>query len=113
MPCLVKPSPVCGAAAVTVGYMGSKHVSAFCYCSVNELVLNTPANPLLIVNQRLQLVMAERKKQRAAQQQQQGGQKSRAVSAKTPGAGSPQPVLNLQGAGLLTLSAASRGSTAR
>jgi len=67
---------------------------------VNETVLNTPANPLLVVNQRLQLVMAERRKQRSAQQQAKGGQpqESRLVSAR---AGTP--VLQLQGGGLVAV----------
>jgi hypothetical protein len=80
-------------------------------CSVNEAVLNTPANPLLVVNQRLQLVMAERRKQRSAGQQK-GQQESRVVSAAKAGtAGSlqqqqqQQPVLRLQGAGLVTVPA--------
>jgi hypothetical protein len=78
-------------------------------CSVNEAVLNTPANPLLVVNQRLQLVMAERRKQRSAGQQK-GQQESRVVSATKAGtAGSlqqqQQPVLRLQGAGLVTVPA--------
>jgi hypothetical protein len=77
---------------------------------VNEAVLNTPANPLLVVNQRLQLVMAERRKQRTAGQQK-GQQESRVVSAAKAGtAGSQQqqkqqPVLRLQGAGLVTVPA--------
>jgi hypothetical protein len=80
--------------------------------------LNTPANPLLVVNQRLQLVMAERRKQRSAGQQK-SQQESRAVSA-TKAAGQQQqqqqqqqqPVLRLQGAGLVTVPAVS-GISAR
>lgn len=34
--------------------------------SVNDSVLNSPANPLLVVNQRLQLTLAERRKASAA-----------------------------------------------
>jgi hypothetical protein len=82
---------------------------------VNETVLNTPANPLLVFNQRLQLVMAERRKQRSAGQQK-GQQESRVVSAAKAGApGSlqqQQPVLRLQGAGLVTVPAVS-GLSAR
>lgn len=73
---------------------------------MNESVLNTPANPLLIVNQRLQLVMAERRKQRAAQQGK-GQQESRVASAKVRGTAGQQPVLRLQGAGLVTVPAVS------
>jgi hypothetical protein len=83
-----------------------------CVCSVNEAVLNTPANPLLVVNQRLQLVMAERRKQRSAGQQK-GQQESRVVSAtKAASQQQQQPVLRLQGAGLLTVPAVS-GLSAR
>lgn len=77
-----------------------------CCCSVNEAVINNPANPLLVVNNRLQLVMAERRKQRTAQ-----GSKadSRVMSAHrgTAAAGTPQPVLHLQGAGLVSVPAVS------
>jgi hypothetical protein len=38
-------------------------------CSVNETVLNSPTNPLLVVNQRLQQTMAQQRKQRTAGQQ--------------------------------------------
>ncbi|KAF6253998.1 flagellar associated protein [Scenedesmus sp. NREL 46B-D3] len=72
--------------------------------SVNEAVLNTPANPLLVVNQRLQLVMAERRKQRSAGQQK-GQQDLRIISAGKAGTSASQqqqPVLRLQGAGLVT-----------
>ncbi|WIA15123.1 hypothetical protein OEZ85_001813 [Tetradesmus obliquus] len=83
--------------------------------SVNEAVLNTPANPLLVVNQRLQLVMAERRKQRSAGQQK-GTQESRAASATKAASQQQQqqqqPVLRLQGAGLVTVPAVS-GLSAR
>uniref|UniRef100_A0A383W766 Dynein regulatory complex subunit 2 n=1 Tax=Tetradesmus obliquus TaxID=3088 RepID=A0A383W766_TETOB len=85
--------------------------------SVNEAVLNMPANPLLVVNQRLQLVMAERRKQRSAGQQK-GTQESRAASATKAASQQQQqqqqqqPVLRLQGAGLVTVPAVS-GLSAR
>eukprot|EP00775_Hariotina_reticulata_P008068 gene8068-8263_t len=75
--------------------------------SVNETVLNTPANPLLVINQRLQLVMAERRKQRSAQQAKVGQpQESRLVSARTG-----TPVFQLQGGGLISVQAVSSTPT--
>lgn len=41
--------------------------------SVNDAVINNPANPLLVVNQRLQLTMAERRKAAAAAAAARGG----------------------------------------
>lgn len=58
---------------------------------MNDAVLNEPANPLLVINQRLQLVTAERRRQRSAQQQQTaaatGGSGAKGSSA--GGTGSP------------------------
>jgi hypothetical protein len=47
-----------------------------CACSVNDAVLNSPANPLLVINQRLQAMMAQQRKQKkcgGAQRQAGGG----------------------------------------
>ena len=52
--------------------------------SVNADVLNTPANPLLVVNNRLQLMMAERKKARGrAAGEGTGAQGSQSIKAGT------------------------------
>jgi hypothetical protein len=66
-------------------------------CSVNDSVLNSPANPLLVVNQRLQQTMAQQRKQRTGQ--------------------SPSPKLMLSGIATGTVSAGvaspKRGASAR
>jgi hypothetical protein len=67
-------------------------------CSVNDDVLRSPANPLLVVNQWLQTSMAQQRKQRSggagAQQQRAGasagqlGTRRSTLSATAAGAGS-------------------------
>jgi hypothetical protein len=44
-------------------------VPCFFSCSVNDTVINSPTNPLLVVNQRLQHTIAAQRKQRTAQAQ--------------------------------------------
>lgn len=62
-------------------------------CSVNEAVLNSPTNPLLVVNQRLQQTMAQQRKQRTAGQQSAvpGGLMLSGVAAGTGQAGLGSP----------------------
>lgn len=57
--------------------------------SVNDEILNNPLNPLLVVNQRLQLTLAERRKGKAAAADATGS-----TQASTPAAAPQLVVVN-------------------
>ena len=62
--------------------------------SVNDEVMNNPINPLMVVNNRLQVTLAERNKARAQVLTQRGGGGSPAATGQQP-----QPQLALAGVG--------------
>ena len=64
--------------------------------SVNDEVMNNPINPLMVVNNRLQVTLSERNKARAQLLTQRGGNGSAGTAG---GQGSPQLVMALAGGG--------------
>ena len=55
--------------------------------SVNDDVLNNPANPLLVINQRLQITLAERNRQRSTGRPSNTGARTSSTGMGMQGAG--------------------------